>query len=215
MEINRLQLLLFFCLALLVGQLTAKESAQSIENRLINEFQQEFDQIAEFAKNNPQPINYQVLTTFIEEKLMRRWSSELTIRAILGREIWKQIGESEQKELIYAYSNTMRRYLYETFKKYGGQRPVATKIQLNKKLNKGWLTANLILDNFPDLSVDLKIYSYKNQWYIYDFRFQGISFIKLKEREYRQYVKENGASALADQLNGKYQEFLNILGDSQ
>ncbi len=190
-------------------------SSENLEKQIIQEFQGEFNKIEAFAKSNPKPIKTDILMEFIDKELMSRWSAELTIRSILGKELWKSVEADKKQQLINAYYITMKRYLFESFQQYNGQKPLASKIQLNKKQNKGWLTAQLMIDNFPDIHLDLKIYFFKEQWVIYDFRFKGISFIKLKQNEYRNLVEEQGAQPLISLLEGKYQEFLKQLDVEQ
>lgn len=193
----------------------AKESQRKLETEIIQEFQQEFDLIENFAKNVEKPTKAQVLLNFIDKEMMRRWSAELTIRAIIGRKLWSGLNADEKQGLIDAYADTMRRYLFEVFLKYNGQKPIAEKVQLNSKGTKGWLTSKLVIDNFPDIVVDLKLYHLKNQWVIYDFRFQGISFIKLKQSEYQAIVTEKGAFYLTQLLNDKNTEFFKALNENE
>lgn len=193
------------------GAFASEELELSLESEIIKDFQQEFDLIENFAKNVEKPTKPEVLLRFIDEEMMRRWSAELTIRAIIGRKLWSGLESKEKQDLINAYRNTMRRYLFEVFLQYNGQKPLAERVELNSKGTKGWLTSKLVMKNFPDIVVDLKLYNQKNQWFIYDFRFQGISFIKLKQSEYQTILNEKGAIQLAKLLNDKNTEFFKAL----
>lgn len=187
----------------------------SLEQQVIEYFQLKFDEIEAFANSETKPIPVESLMTFIKAKLMSHWSSELTIKAIIGKKLWMELEVSAQQRLIEAYSRTMQRYLFETFKQYDGQKPIASKVAFNNKGNKGWLTVKLLLDNLPELKIDLKLYLHENQWVIYDFRFSGISFVKLKQSEYQALLQNHGVEFLIKDLNDKYSQFVSTLASKK
>ncbi|WP_251360165.1 phospholipid-binding protein MlaC [Kangiella sp. TOML190] len=174
-----------------------------------HDFQQQFFDIQRFLTENKRKMQQdpQVLLDFVDSDLMNVWSSKLTIRAMVGVKIWKKLSKTEREELTQAYRETMQRYLFETMQKFEGQQALVDGLQLTSKGNKGWLTAKLVLETFPDLTVDLKLYRPENHWLIYDFRFQGISFIKLKQHQYQSIINEHGVAALIQDFNDKNQVF--------
>ncbi|NVJ68671.1 MAG: ABC transporter substrate-binding protein [Gammaproteobacteria bacterium] len=192
---------------------SAQEDSVSTSNEQIRQqFQAKFESIEAFLSKQPQPLKgSKALFEFIETDLMSVWSAELTIKAILGVKRWSSLNDEEKQALIDVYIKTMQRYLFETLQKYTGQTAHAEQVQLNSKNTKGWLTTKLVADNFPDINVDLKLYRKENQWLIYDFRFQGISFIKLKQLEYQTVIDNQGVNRLIDTLKQKNQEFIKAL----
>ncbi len=182
-----------------------------IEKQILEKFQIEFDRVKAFAESQKRPFASDVLMDFIETQMMKRWSAELTIRAIVGKKRWRVIKPKEKQELILAYENTMKRYLYETFQQYKGQKPVAEKVELHSNHKKGWLTVRLLIPNFSDVTLDLKIYNRDGEWLIYDFRYQGVSFVQLKALDYFLTLKINGAEGLINKLNKKNEQLYKSL----
>ncbi len=205
---------LYFILmaSLLLISLPAQSEAEPVVSKSAIKvfFQRKFESIEAFLSQKEVIIDSERLMEFVEQELMTVWSAELTIKAILGVKRWSRLKNEQKQQLIESYNHTMKRYLYEVMLKYEGQKAIAEKIQLNKKATKGWLTAKLLLKNFPDITIDLKLFhskAEKGKWLIYDFRFQGISFIKLKQSEYRTIVDEQGVLALIELLDHKNNEF--------
>lgn len=180
------------------------------QQHIIQRFQKKFIEIECFLEKNQQLIAKDpvVLKEFVDQRLMSVWSSELTIKAILGVKRWKQLSEVRKTELLTAYQDTMHRYLFEMMARYDGQKAIAADVELNQKQTKGWLNVDLQIDNFPDLAVDLKIYRNQDKWQIYDFRFQGISFVKMKQSEYQGIYDEKGVDELVRLLSQKNKAFI-------
>ena len=126
---------------------------------------------------------------------------------MLGTSRWKQLTESEANTLIKTYENTIRRYLFEVLKQYQGQIATVESVRLNDKGNKGWLRVILESPSFPTLAVDLKIYKEKSNWTVYDFSFQGISFVKMKRGFFRDTFDGKGAEGVVSELREKNKEF--------
>lgn len=176
-------------------------------------FKKKFNIINEFlSENHNKAIKEpKILIDFVDQELLQVWSAKNTLRAMLGPKRWANIGPQEQTYLIKAYKNTIRRYLYEVLQQYKGQKAVVSELRLNPKGNKGWLTVVLESPNFPDLSVDLKIYKARSSWTVYDFSFQGISFVKMKRDFFRNIFDENGAQGVIKVLKGKNSQFNQML----
>ena len=148
-----------------------------------------------------------LLMNFVDTELLTVWSARNTIRAMLGAQRWSKLTPEQESELIAAYEQTMRRYLYEVMRQYQGQVATVESIRLNSKQNKGWLTVVLDSPSLPNLSIDLKIYKEESNWTIYDFSFQGISFVKMKQNYFQTTYDEKGLEGVLAELNSKNQEF--------
>lgn len=61
--------------------------------------------------------------------------------------------------------------------------------------------------SFPPLNVDLKIYKEQEQWTVYDFSFQGISFVKMKRGFFRDTFDKKGVVGVVAELREKNKEF--------
>lgn len=151
--------------------------------------------------------NPSTLMTFVDNDLLTVWSAKNTIRAMLGAQRWSQLSPEQEAQLIRAYEQTMRRYLYEVMSQYQGQVARVDSIRLNGKQNKGWLTVVLDSPSLPDLAIDLKIYKEDESWTIYDFSFQGISFVKMKQNYFQATFDQKGLEGVLADLNNKNQEF--------
>lgn len=151
--------------------------------------------------------NPSILMAFVDNDLLTVWSAKNTIRAMLGAKRWSQLNPEQESQLIRAYEQTMRRYLYEVMSQYQGQIATVDSIRLNAKQNKGWLTVILDSPTLPDLSIDLKIYQENDSWTIYDFSFQGISFVKMKQNYFQTTFDQKGLEGVLADLNNKNQEF--------
>lgn len=147
------------------------------------------------------------LMAFVDDELLAVWSAKNTIRAMLGAERWSKLTTQQEATLIKAYEQTMRRYLYEVMSRYQGQVATVDSIRLNDKKNKGWLTVVLESQSLPDMSIDLKIYKEDTDWTIYDFSFQGISFIKMKQNYFQTTFDAKGFEGVLADLDSKNQEF--------
>ncbi|HEY9032248.1 MAG TPA: ABC transporter substrate-binding protein [Kangiella sp.] len=172
-------------------------------------FQHKLDTINHFMQENHQKAleNPSSLMTFVDEELLTVWSAKNTIRAMLGAQRWSKLTTQQEAILIKAYEQTMRRYLYEVMSRYQGQVATVDSIRLNDKQNKGWLTVVLESQSLPDISIDLKIYKEDTDWTIYDFSFQGISFIKMKQNYFQTTFDAKGFEGVLADLDSKNQEF--------
>lgn len=172
-------------------------------------FQHKLDTINHFMQENHQKAleNPSSLMAFVDEELLTVWSAKNTIRAMLGAQRWSKLTTQQEAILIKAYEQTMRRYLYEVMSRYQGQIATVDSIRLNDKQNKGWLTVVLESQSLPDISIDLKIYKEDTDWTIYDFSFQGISFIKMKQNYFQTTFDAKGFEGVLADLDSKNQEF--------
>jgi phospholipid transport system substrate-binding protein len=151
--------------------------------------------------------NPELLVSFVDRELLKVWSAKNTVRAMLGVERWSQLSNTETEQLITAYENTIRRYLFEILEQYKDQLATVESVRLNTKGNKGWLRVTLESQSLPDFNVDLKIYKESTLWTVYDFSFQGISFVKMKRGFFRNTFDRHGVEGVIEQLNQKNQEF--------
>ncbi|WP_223669286.1 MlaC/ttg2D family ABC transporter substrate-binding protein [Kangiella shandongensis] len=164
------------------------------------------------AKSHDKAVKQpELLVEFVDKELLTIWSAKNTLRAMLGPKRWAGIAPQERIDLINTYKNTIRRYLYEVLQQYRGQKALVNDLRLNSKGNKGWLSVLLESPNFPDLNIDLKIYKDSSVWTVYDFSFQGISFVKMKRRFFRDTFDQQGADGIIKALKHKNNEFNQML----
>jgi len=196
---------LFICLWLFSQLASASLNQQNLKEF----FQYKLDTINRFMQDNHQKAlqDPSILMKFVDSDLLTVWSAKNTIRAMLGAQRWSQLTVEQESQLIKAYEQTMRRYLYEVMNQYQGQIAEVESVRLNSKQTKGWLTVVLDSPSLPDLSIDLKIYQEGTVWSIYDFSFQGISFVKMKQHFFQTTFDEKGLQGILVELNSKNQEF--------
>ncbi|ACV26332.1 MlaC/ttg2D family ABC transporter substrate-binding protein [Kangiella koreensis] len=196
---------LFICLWLFSQLASASLNQQNLKQF----FQYKLDTINRFMQDNHQKAlqDPSILMKFVDSDLLTVWSAKNTIRAMLGAQRWSQLTVEQESQLIKAYEQTMRRYLYEVMNQYQGQIAEVESIRLNDKQNKGWLTVVLETQSLPDISIDLKIYKEDTDWTIYDFSFQGISFVKMKQNYFQTTFDAKGFEGVLADLDSKNQKF--------
>lgn len=201
-----------FCFLYLFFSLSTNALAGS-ENHgdISTHFQKKLDIINTFlAENHEKAIkDPQLLIEFVNKELLTVWSAKNTIRAMLGAKRWQQLSPADSDNLIHAYENTIRRYLFEVLQRYQGQNAVVSSVRLNSKANKGWLRVTLHSPSLPDFDVDLKIYhdGATATWTVYDFSFQGISFVRMKRGFFRNTFDNEGVSGIIASLEQKNRKF--------
>ncbi|MBD3652409.1 phospholipid-binding protein MlaC [Kangiella sp.] len=196
--------------SLLVLLFFGQQALASLDKQGLKQFfQHKLDNINLFMQENHEKAlhNPSILMAFVDNDLLTVWSAKNTIRAMLGAKRWSQLNPEQESQLIRAYEQTMRRYLYEVMSQYQGQIATVDSIRLNAKQNKGWLTVVLDSPSLPDLAIDLKIYKEDGSWTIYDFSFQGISFVKMKQNYFQTTFDQKGLEGVLADLNNKNQEF--------
>ena len=172
-------------------------------------FSEKLNKINSFlSENHEEALNEpDLLIDFVDSELLTVWSAKNTLRAMLGSERWGQLTEKESEQLLSAYEDTIRRYLFEVLQKFQDQVATVEDVRLNAKGNKGWLRVNLESSSLPDFNVDLKIYKDDALWTVYDFSFQGISFVKMKRGFFRRTYDAKGVEGVVEVLNKKNREF--------
>lgn len=194
---------IFVCFTLLFAPLVMANSSIS------DYFSKKLNKINSFLaeKHDEALQNPDLLVNFVDRELLKVWSAKNTVRAMLGAKRWNQLSKTEAEQLIIAYENTIRRYLFEILEQYKDQLATVESVRLNAKGNKGWLRVTLQSQSLPDFNVDLKIYKESTVWTVYDFSFQGISFVKMKRGFFRNTFDQHGIEGVINQLNKKNQEF--------
>ncbi|MGB1191799.1 MAG: ABC transporter substrate-binding protein, partial [Pseudomonadales bacterium] len=76
----------------------------------------------------------------------------------------------------------------------------------------GWVQLLVQSPMFPNVNLDLLIKrNSSGDWKAVDVRFQGITYVMIKKREYRQIIEQQGIAALIEQLVQANQEFFDNL----
>ncbi|AKE52360.1 MlaC/ttg2D family ABC transporter substrate-binding protein [Kangiella geojedonensis] len=188
--------------------ITSLPSISAANTEITTYFDQKLSKINKFLSDNHQEALEKptVLAHFVDKELLKVWAAENTVRAMLGPKRWKRLTESQTNILIKTYENTIRRYLFEVLQQYRGQKASVESVRLNDKGNKGWLRVRLESSSFPTLNIDLKIYKEQEHWTVYDFSFQGISFVKMKRDFFRDTFDKSGAEGVVAELREKNKE---------
>ena len=76
----------------------------------------------------------------------------------------------------------------------------------------GWVQLLVQSPLIPDVNLDLLIKrNLSKEWKAVDIRFQGITYVMIKKREYRAIIEQQGIAALIEQLVQANQAFFNNL----
>lgn len=145
----------------------------------------------------------ELLAQFIDTSLLPVWSSEKTLKGLLGKKIWQNLSNNEKKHLVEAFNNTLQRYVQEGFSYYDGQQIDLVDVKLNSRQTKGLITVRLTPKILPSFDIHFKINLIADKWYLYDVLVKGISYISLKKDSYRQMVNSKGVAGFLNVVNSK------------
>ncbi len=143
------------------------------------------------------------LAQFVNEQVLSLWSSEKTLKILIGSKSWKNLSKSNITALKNSFNETIHRYVREGMNYYDGQRLKLINVQLNIEKKRGLLTVELKPIYLPAFNISFKLAESNNQWLIYDVLVQGISYVKSKKVEYRRVIKKEGINGLITLLNIK------------
>lgn len=130
----------------------------------------------------------------------------LTLKTIVGEENFIKIPQNDLSEIVYALTNTFRRYAYEWLNSN-----INTGLRLKdiKLIDKK--SAILIVERdmkaIPDLDLKLFIYHTNRGWKVYDFGFWDFRYSRMKRRLYLRYIKKNDSNGLISILEKKNNKF--------
>ncbi|PHS19625.1 MAG: hypothetical protein COA86_03840 [Kangiella sp.] len=149
-------------------------------------------------KNEPESLK-----SFVNAEILPLWSSETTLKALLGTKEWNKIPSPKQIQIIGAFNQTLHRYVREGMKFYSNQKFSFVSIKLSKKGKRGYLTILIDPEILPSINVTFKMTKIDDNWKLYDVYVAGISYVKMKKLEIGRIYSENGADAVLEHLNSK------------
>lgn len=152
----------------------------------------------ESLKNNPKSLK-----SFVNTEVLPLWSSETTLKALLGTKEWNKISSPKQIQLIEAFNQTLHRYVREGMKFYSKQKFSFVSIKLNKKGTRGYLAILIDPEILPSINVTFKMTKIEDNWKLYDVFIAGISYVKMKKLEIGRIYSENGTDAVLEHLKSK------------
>jgi len=143
------------------------------------------------------------LKSFVNAEILPLWSSETTLKALLGTKEWNKIPNQKQIELIKVFNQTLHRYVREGMKFYSNQKFSFVSIKLSKKGKRGYLTILIDPEFLPSINVTFKMTKIEDNWKLYDVYVAGISYVKMKKLEIGRIYSEKGADAVLEHLKSK------------
>jgi ABC-type transporter MlaC component len=210
-----MEIFMFFKLsvvmALLFFQLEQFASAKTeLESSLEERFGAVISQISDSLKTHKKDFTShpQKLVDFVDDSILPIWSSEHLLLRLFSKPIWQPLSQQEKLGLRNAFYNTMQRYAQEGFKYYDGQQLRLSKVRLNPKQTRGYVTVELLQSNLPAFEVVFKIGLFDNDWKFYDVMFQGVSYISLKKSHFRELVRGIGVEGVVESIREKNKSFL-------
>jgi len=155
-------------------------------------------------KNNQSLKNdSESLKSFVNTEILPLWSSETTLKALLGTKKWNKIPNPKQIQLIEAFNQTLHRYVKEGMKFYSNQKFSFVSIKLSKTGKRGYLTILIDPEILPSINITFKMTKIEENWKLYDVFVAGISYVKMKKLEIGRIYSENGADAVLEHLKSK------------
>ena len=154
----------------------------------------------------------QAYEAFVNRRLKSSWDVASTTRALVGKSVFDVLSPEIRQSLVDAIDRTLVRYAFEGLEKYSGQTFEVVDLVVNQEAGMGWVQLLVQSPMFPNVNLDLLIKrNSSGDWKAVDVRFQGITYVMIKKREYRQIIEQQGIAALIEQLVQANQEFFNNL----
>ena len=154
----------------------------------------------------------QAYEAFIDARVKSSWDVASTARALVGKSVFDTLAPEIRQSLVSAVDRTLVRYAFEGLDKYSGQTFDVVDLVVNQEAGMGWVQLLVQSPLIPDVNLDLLIKrNLSNEWKAVDIRFQGITYVMIKKREYRAIIEQQGIAALIAQLVQANQAFFNNL----
>ena len=154
----------------------------------------------------------QAYEAFIDTRVKSSWDVASTARALVGKSVFDTLAPDIRQSLVGAVDRTLVRYAFEGLDKYSGQTFDVVDLVVNQEAGMGWVQLLVQSPLIPDVNLDLLIKrNVSNEWKAVDIRFQGITYVMIKKREYRAIIEKQGIAALIEQLVQANQAFFNNL----
>jgi len=168
-----------------------KDSPSAFYKQLISTINQQLSSNQQAFLEDPQ-----ALAAFVDNKLIANWSTEQTVKRLLGKKLWLQLTNRQQLQLQQAFADTLQRYAQEGFSYYKGQKLAFEQLKLSANGDYGLLSVRIYPDVLPDFSVQFKVRKVAEGWKLYDVLVEGISYIRLKRDSVRALVANRGVPTL-------------------
>ena len=154
----------------------------------------------------------QAYEAFIDARVKSSWDVASTARALVGKSVFDTLAPEIRQALVSAVDRTLVRYAFEGLDKYSGQTFDVVDLVVNQEAGMGWVQLLVQSPLIPDVNLDLLIKrNLSKEWKAVDIRFQGITYVMIKKREYRAIIEQQGIAALIEQLVQANQAFFNNL----
>ena len=154
----------------------------------------------------------QAYEAFIDARVKSSWDVASTARALVGKSVFDTLAPEIRQSLVNAVDRTLVRYAFEGLDKYSGQTFDVVDLVVNQEAGMGWVQLLVQSPLIPDVNLDLLIKrNLSKEWKAVDIRFQGITYVMIKKREYRAIIEQEGIAALIEQLVQANQAFFNNL----
>ena len=154
----------------------------------------------------------QAYEAFIDARVKSSWDVASTARALVGKSVFDTLAPEIRQSLVSAVDRTLVRYAFEGLDKYSGQTFDVVDLVVNQEAGMGWVQLLVQSPLIPDVNLDLLIKrNLSREWKAVDIRFQGITYVMIKKREYRAIIEQQGIAALIEQLVQANQAFFNNL----
>ena len=123
----------------------------------------------------------------------------------LGKNVWKQLGEDEQKRFTTLYVKRMEKSYSSKLDAYTDEK-VEVKEIIQAKKNRIYLLTDLI-NGGEKLEITYKFYkpkkkvSTKHDWLIYDVEILGVSILKADNAQFKDFLKTKTIAELMEALD--------------
>lgn len=208
---------LFMCFLMCIFSLLASSQAlakQEVDHQYFKavetDFKNKISQINQKLLTNQQEFKDSkvALASFVDTHLLTIWSSEKTVKGLMGKSIWERISKANQKLLVNGFKDTLQRYVQEGFEHYDQQKLEFVALNFNEKQNRGFLIVKLIPNLLPSFNIEFKVSLIDNEWYLYDALVQGASYISLKKDHFRDLFENQTIDGVINYMNEKNSGYL-------
>ena len=202
---------LFYFSVGLATESTIDEELTADQTKLVQQqFEPLFEQVTSKLSTDKQrylddPIAYH---EFVVQTLQPRWDVSSTTSALIGRERFGLLGQSDRQEVVQAVTDTLIRYAFEGLEHYSGQQFRIVDVVLNQQASLGWVQVLMVSPVIPDIILDVLIKQTEpNEWKAVDVRFQGITYVSVKKHQFRETIEERGIKTLIADLQTKNNQY--------
>jgi len=114
----------------------------------------------------------------------RLFDFNLMSRLVVGKKYWKLMDDNQKTLYSKTFKDMIKNFYYRKFKSYTDQKFKIISLK-EIKLNKRIQLDSKILESNTNYDIIFKLYNSKGDWRIYDIKIEGVSIVKIYQKQIR------------------------------